>query len=700
MDPDAVATDAADAVGSLFHASQFLEQMAVQALVPLSVVYLVIAHSFAAAANVLSVPRPFHCGFAAIFAFAQLISMMPLAVLVGWAMRGPTNVSQDASSAVLRADVVAIAAIFLMHRLAISIKYAFQPRAVYARRMRRWVTYQERLDDQLFASWFKLTRPTIEREVKAATAALTEDEATAAFGLAPASLARLRASLHAEARADLDGAAEAQAPGAPLCRLPASTLAAALLSHVNEVTSWHVLTLQRATTVAGLVSMFSTTFLRASQGLPILGDTALETSIIISAWVSNFLLLPTAFTFLSVGIVDHSRRERALDALSRLCRPSSLGSGGAGTVGMLAEAVTPPTLPLESVSDVRAFLATRSLLLSFGAGFHSRLVTVISADLIVALAVAAFCIYTVLTVSIATSATALLAPLVLHHALVVPALVLCGLGLLVAARTNVAAASGATVLAQARLLVRVKARADEGAQAVLVALMDDVERLLRDNAAPVTVLGVPATPALTNALLGGFFSLETVLVSGAATRLSASALAAQQLPASQGAAASPSPSPSPSPAPQALGPGGIDVPSAVAVGYFFAAVMLASVAAALVQRCRQGSQEGGAGAATPVGSERSLPRPAKRLTEEAAGAAAGAAAPVVALDNPLLRHAKPTSARPEEEPSPAPKARPVDEPPPASAEWVRRSDSSGDVWWENLRTQETTWDAPPGCDNT
>ena len=664
-DPDAVATAAADAVGSLFHVGQFLEQMAVQMLVPLSVGYLLIAHSFAAAANVLSVPRPFHCGFAAIFAFAQLISMMPLAVLVGWSLRGPANLDQDAASAVLRADVVAIAAIFLMHRLAISIKYAFQPRAVYARRMAQWVTYQERLDDQLFASWFKLTRPTIEREVKAATAALTEDEATASFGLAPAALARLRASLHAEARADLAGCAAAQ--GSPHCRLHASTLAAALLCHVNEVTSWHVLTLQRATTAAGLVSMFSTTFLRASQGLPILGGTALETSIIVSAWVSNFLLLPTAFTFLSVGIVDHSRRERALDTLSRLCRPSSLGSGGAGTVGMLAEAVQPPTLPLESVSDVRAFLATRSLLLGFGAGFHSRLVTVISADLIVALAVAAFCIYTALTVSLARGVTALLAPLVLHHALVVPALVLCGLGLLVAARTNVAAASGATVLAQARLLVRVKARADEGAQAVLIALMDDVERLLRDNAAPVTVLGVSATPALTNALLGGFFSLETVLVSGAATRLSAGALGApQQQPGSQGAAASPSPSPSPSPVPLELGPGGIDVPSAVAVGYFFAAVMLASIAAALVQRCCRSPAAAAQGAAP-------------------GGAAGGAASAAVALgaENPLLLLPPPPKLA-EEPPPPAP-----------PSEWVRRSDAT-DVWYENVRTRETTWDAPPG----
>ena len=35
-------------------------------------------------------------------------------------------------------------------------------------------------------------------------------------------------------------------------------------------------------------------------------------------------------------------------------------------------------------------------------------------------------------------------------------------------------------------------------------------------------------------------------------------------------------------------------------------------------------------------------------------------------------------------------------PPPAPpSEWVRRSDAT-DVWYENLRTRETSWDAQPG----
>ena len=172
-----------DAAGTKFHVGQFVEQFFVQTLVPLSVLYLLIARNSAAAANVLSVPRPFNCGFAVIFASAQLISMMPIAVLISWYMRGPTADELDGATAVLRIDVVAVVAILVMHRLAISIKYAFQPRALYGRRMSRWVTYQERLDDQLFASWFKLTRVTIEREMRAAVETLADDEAVAAFSL-------------------------------------------------------------------------------------------------------------------------------------------------------------------------------------------------------------------------------------------------------------------------------------------------------------------------------------------------------------------------------------------------------------------------------------------------------------------------------------------------------------------------------------
>ena len=650
-----------DAAGSLFHMSQFIEQFMVQMLVPLSVLYLLIAHNFAAAANVLSVPRPFNCTFAVIFASAQLISMMPIAVIITWCMRGPMNEDEDGNTAVLRIDVIAIIAIYTMHRLAISIKYAFQPKEMYARRMSLWVTYQERLDDQLFASWFKLTRVTIEREVRAAVDTLAEDEASAAFTLPREFLLQLRMGLHTEAQVSLDDDATTNVTSTNLCKLPASVLATALLAHVNEATSGYVLMLQRATSVTGLISMFSSTILRAAQGLPILGSTPLETCTILSAWISNFLLLPTVFTFLSVGIVDHARRELALDYLSRLCRPSPLRVGrGSSAVGMLAEAVKLPTLSLDSVSNVRAFLSTRSLLLSFGKGFHSRLVTVISADILVIIAVAAFCVYTSLTVSIAKSKSALFAPLVLHHALVMPAITLCVLGLFMAARANTAAAQGATVIAQARLLYRLRSREEE-LDPLLIATLSDVESLLRDNLVPITMFGVAATPALTNALLGAFFSLETVLVSGAATRLSGATGGGQQ----QTQTTTPSPTFSPSPTPivsvvvvtSTSSAAGFDVASTLAVGYFLAALVIAIVAAALIvvllRKCYKPSAAGGTNITT-IGD-----------TVEPSSSSS--------VINPM---AKKTLT-----------VLPI---------WIQQSDDDGDVWWENTKTGMTQWEKPTG----
>ena len=299
----------ADAAGTLFHLPQFVEQFVVQALVPLSIIYLVIAHSWAAAANVLSVPRPFSCVFAVIFLLAQLISMMPIVVFLSWILRGNSDGVNDASTSVLRVDIVAVAAAFVMHRLAISIKYAYQPTSLYTRRMTAWVTYQERLDDQLFASWFKLSRATIEREVSAALETIEDEDASASYSLSPETFARLRAGVNKEARVDLDSCATDN-DNNNYRILPAGVLASVLLVHVNEETSGYVLALQRLTSLIGLVSTFSSTVLRAALSVPILGTSTYDSCVIIAAWISNFLLLPTIFTFIAVGVVDAKKKSR------------------------------------------------------------------------------------------------------------------------------------------------------------------------------------------------------------------------------------------------------------------------------------------------------------------------------------------------------------------------------------------------------
>ena len=523
----------ADAAGILFHFPQFIEQFVVQALVPLSIIYLILAHSTAAAANVLSVPRPFSCIFAVIFLLAQLISMMPVVVLLSWVLRGNSEGISDASTSVLRIDVVAVAAAFVMHRLAISIKYAYQPKSIYERRMTEWVTYQERLDDQLFASWFKLSRATIEREVAAALTTL-EEESTSTYSISQDSFTRLRAGVHKEARVDLDACIIDSNKNRIL---PVGVLATILLVHINEETSGYVLALQRLTSFIGLFSTFSTTVLRGALSIPILGSSSYDACVIIGAWISNFLLLPTIFTFIAVGIVDHARRQGALETFSRLLQPSPLQSGGRSTVGILATAVQPAILPLENISNVRAFLAVRSLLLAFGAGFHARLVTVISSDLIVLAIVAAYCVFSALT---ASGIGTISAALVLHHSLVVPAVALCALGLHMAASANTAASQSTAVIAQTRLFMRVASHDSGNITPLSVfGLLDDVEKVLRENAEPITIFGISATPVLTNSLVGGFASVETLLISGAIARLTSSSSSS---PSSTSSSSNPNPS--------------------------------------------------------------------------------------------------------------------------------------------------------------
>jgi len=698
-----------DASGSLFHIPQFIEQFLVQLLVPLSVVYLVVGYGYAAAANVLSVPRPFSCTFAFIFATAQLISMMPLLVLVAWVLRGSESNSDnfDAATAVLRVDVAAICATLVMHRLAISIKYAFQPRATYARRMRFWVTYQERLDDQLFASWFSLTRATIEREVSAALKMLDEGESSATLEISRVSLDRLRGAIHVSAHADLSAYSAANeddqrkdAHGT----LPVSALVTALLIHVNEVTSGHVTTLKRITFFVGIISLFCTTILRAALGLPIVGSSPVEASIIAGTWVSNFLLLPTIFTFLAVGIVDHARRESALDALSSLYRTTPLdtaGGRGGSSVGMLASAsdVHPPVLPLEQLAHVRAFLAARSLLLAFGASFHSRLVTVISSDLIVIVILAAFCIFTALTAPLSKGLAPVIAPLVLFHSLVVPSVALCALGLYMAARANTAAAYSASIIAQTRLYLRITGAVPPP----MLTLLSDVELLLRENAVPITVLGIAATPALTQALMGGFFSLETLLISGVVTRINTNSLAAatasstalppspSQLP--NDGRTTPTPSASPFIATEPSSPTASSTSSLGAlVGYFFAALTLVALIAALVVAVASHRKRMRTNSPSPAS-----PRAATATTTSGDGTTSHKNPLSAAETHPptkgVAAEGEELTSPPAETPAREGQVKNISVSLPAG--WVRHTEEAGGgVWYHNVVTGETSWDDP------
>ena len=523
----------------------------------------------------------------------------------------PSGASTSAT-AVLRVDVLVTAAMFTMHRLAICIKYAFQPSSVYGKRMREWVSMQDRLDDQLFSAWFVLTPSTIDREVRAALRSLDEDEAGATYALSAEAFSRLRASLPVASHESLDAAGS---------NVPVSLLASALLLQVNEETAGLVTTLQRATTFFGMLATFATTALRAALSLPILGASVIESAIIIGHWIADFLLLPTVFTFLAVGVVDHYRRQGVLEALARLSRSSSLRAGG-GTAGLLSTAVRPPILPLETIADMRAFLATRRLLLSFGAGFHARLVTVLGFDLVVLAATAAVCVVSALTAPLDLGA--IIAPVLTFHVVVAPAVALCTLGLYAAANANAAAAQLASVIVHARLRLRLAAHDAGDAPPLTLALLDEIECALREQTEPVAVLGVAATPALTSSLLGAFASVETLLVSGIITRWSTRASTAT-LDASKGSlAATPSPTPSPAapPTPQSDAGGAASSTSTaeiagIAIGALVLVCLLVAVARTVMARCAAGRSSAtplttatvarGRGARRPGGSGRSLP---------------------------------------------------------------------------------------------
>jgi len=499
----------ADAAGARFHAAQFLEQLPVQLLLPLSVLYVLPARGLGAAANVIGLPLPFRGPAILLVLVFTAATSAPLAVIAAWAARGWVGAStDDAATAVLRIDVVAVVVTLCTHRLAVAFKYAFTPEHTYAQRMRDWAPSTERAGSQLVSTWFTLTPDAVAREMAAAVDGLDEDEATAAFSLSPSAFAHLRMSLCGDALASLDAglAKGAEAGGARVVTV--GQLAAALLLHVNAQRAGRVRALQRIALLVGLVSTFASTVLRAVYGLPVLGADAIERVVIVGHWVSNVIMLPTAFSFLCVGVVDHLRRARALDHLARIFEPSSRRAGG-GTVGLLATTVRPAILALDSLADVRAFLATRHLLLSFGAGFHKRLVVVIGTNLVVFLGAAAYCLVALIIAQVSAAAVA---PVVLLNVLVGPAIAFCAAGLTCAAMANASAAKGIAVIVHARLRARLAADAGVAPPAVSLALLDDVERALRERAEPVNILGVAATPALGSALMGFFASVETVVV--------------------------------------------------------------------------------------------------------------------------------------------------------------------------------------------
>jgi len=495
-DPAAAAADSeslalvADADVARFRAAQFSAQLLPQLLFPASVPFIALLVSRAAALNALGLPRPLRPRDAPAPLLFAVMSAAPLVTVAAWCA-APAG-ADAALAATLVADVVHVVAAFACMRLAICVKYAYMLPRVYAARRREWAPSAERAEEQLISGWRIVSAATIAREV-AASAAACAGAADAEVELRAGALPRVRAALACDAAAAIVDRA-LRGGGA---RLPVPALAEALQTAAQARTLGFAAASFYALLLFGVVGTLASTAMRLALGEPALGRHAAHAVVIVGHYVANCVLMATTFNFLAIGANDHLRRAHSLALLGRLfSRPA-------------AAAAAP--LSFDSVAQVRAFLAARELLLDFGAVFHERLVLVTSAFLVIFLLLSAYCL---LRFFAATGGT--LAPLVstflIAHVLVQPAFLCIFAGLAAAARANDAAAAHAAVVAAARLDARLAAGADAARGAPVADALGDLERavLARQSAAPIAVLGVPATFALAQSFAGFIASFETV----------------------------------------------------------------------------------------------------------------------------------------------------------------------------------------------
>lgn len=78
------------------------------------------------------------------------------------------------TAATLRSDTIHVLAGYVSLRLAVTFKYAFQPRSVYARRLKFWAPSAELSAEQLVTGWRLCNEQAIRRGVDLAAAARHE----------------------------------------------------------------------------------------------------------------------------------------------------------------------------------------------------------------------------------------------------------------------------------------------------------------------------------------------------------------------------------------------------------------------------------------------------------------------------------------------------------------------------------------------
>ncbi len=356
---------------------------------------------------------------------------------------------------------------------------------------------------------------------------------------------------------------------APALPVSAFSLARRMVLHAVEATAPLDGRVNMAFLLACAVNAFLPAIVRGAQGMPAFGRGGAESLVLaLTAWL-NFLYPFIVMSYIRVGIVDYHRRAGTLEKLVHMAsrclveegaqQPAAArrapaaglddlagdeGGGGGGAanaapapanaVATTAAVAPPPELrlvepaiPLGEPGNAVAWLATRRLLLGFGARYVARVEAYASQALLLSLGLSVALLLLLFLTPGTPEKGAGAAPTgtLVFSALGLYALLLLGAGLVVmlrdGARANNAAAEHAAVLTARGLEVALRAEGesaagDAGAAAALGAterVLGRVGDLLRAQAQlePITILGLPASDALLRTILAGFASVVSVL---------------------------------------------------------------------------------------------------------------------------------------------------------------------------------------------
>lgn len=507
-DVTAVSDDVSSDVDPMEHSHfswlQFIQQAPTQLLYPYSIMPAIIFFSPGFAANLTGLSRPASAGGIFGGVLFALMGGAPLITVVAWLLSSSSADLNFASTT--QADVIHVVVLLLSFRIAITFKYAYMDRKTYVRRIKSWVSTEERSDEQLISGWQFIKPYLVKRHVKLSMAAQRWDVSFITVSLRDGALSRILSFLKcADARDVLIEAATADEKNGGI---HVGALAEAIILSAAEEASAYGKLLFRASMMISVLSTVATAILRAALGLPALGYSRSDAVVVIAHWIGNLFVLGAVFAFLMIGAVDHFRRTRASYLLRHIFSKHS------GPLG--------PMVELDSLQNVRAFMAVRGVLASFGAIYHERLVLVLSCNLVIYLLVAA---YVVVTLFRAPSGALfmILCPFLLLHVLVAPAFLCIALGLKEAAFANIESRRLVGVVIEARLRLRFSELMQE--QGIFDLLKDCQSDIKNDDEQRIKILGFDASIRMLQSFLGAWASLETICITLFMTKVFATASA-------------------------------------------------------------------------------------------------------------------------------------------------------------------------------